>query len=56
MPEYIGPFKIIERFGLIALKLALPSSLNIHPVFHVSLLHTYRPNGTCQPPLHPESL
>lgn len=45
----------IERIGCVAYRLALPKNLAVHPVFHVSLLHTYRSNGTCQPRLHSES-
>ncbi|GJV74680.1 hypothetical protein Tco_1506264 [Tanacetum coccineum] len=37
--RYIGPFKIIERIGPVAYKLALPDKLHgIHSTFHVSNL------------------
>ena len=38
-PRYIGPFKILERIGVIAHRLALPPDMSqVHPVFHVSML------------------
>ncbi|GJZ39677.1 hypothetical protein Tco_0586240 [Tanacetum coccineum] len=36
-PLYIGPFKILERIGLVAYKFKVPEELsNIHSTFHVS--------------------
>nr|GEX63571.1 hypothetical protein [Tanacetum cinerariifolium] len=38
-PQYIGPFEIIERIGLVTYKLELPEKLRgIHNTFHVSNL------------------
>ncbi|GKF27136.1 hypothetical protein Tco_0083030, partial [Tanacetum coccineum] len=38
-PWYIGPFKILERIGLVAYKLELREELsNVHNTFHVSNL------------------
>ncbi|GJS82246.1 putative reverse transcriptase domain-containing protein [Tanacetum coccineum] len=38
-PRYIGPFKILERIGLVAYKLELPEELsNVYSTFHVSNL------------------
>ncbi|GJZ91711.1 putative reverse transcriptase domain-containing protein [Tanacetum coccineum] len=37
--RYVGPFKILERIGLIAYRLRLPEELNsVHDTFHVSNL------------------
>jgi hypothetical protein len=38
---YCGPFKILERIGHVAYMFALPASMSIHNVFHVSLLKKY---------------
>ena len=44
-PKFIGPFKIIERIGLVAYKLALPPSFSgVNNVFHVLMLRKYMTN------------
>ena len=41
-PRFICPFPITDRIGEVAYKLVLPPQLvNIHPVFHVSMLRKY---------------
>ncbi|XP_057973830.1 uncharacterized protein LOC131161861 [Malania oleifera] len=41
-PRFIGPFKILERVGPAAYRLALLSVLSkIHDMFHVSMLRKY---------------
>ena len=40
----LGPFSIIEPIGSSAFRLQLPSSMQIHPSFHVSLLELHVEN------------
>ena len=41
-PQFVGPFEILERVGVVAYRLALPPSLSaVHNVFHVSMLRKY---------------
>ena len=39
--RFCGPFEILNRIGHVAYELALPPSINVHNVFHVSLLKKY---------------
>jgi hypothetical protein len=38
---FYGPFEILDRIGPIAYMFALPASMNMHNVFHLSLLKKY---------------
>jgi hypothetical protein len=38
---FCGPFEKLDRIGLVAYFLALSASMNVHNVFHVSLLKKY---------------
>ena len=41
-PRYVGPFKVLEKVGVLAYRVALPPKLGkIHNVFHVSSLRKY---------------
>ena len=37
-PRYVGPFKILDRIGLVAYQMALPPYIRIHDFFHIYLL------------------
>jgi hypothetical protein len=39
--RYCGPLEILEKIGLVSYMLALPTSMKVHSVFHVSLLKKY---------------
>ena len=39
--QYCGPFEVLYRVGPIAYRLALPTTVKAHNVFHVSLLKKY---------------
>ena len=40
-PWYFRPFEILERIGPVVHRLALPLTVKVHDVFHVSLLKIY---------------
>jgi hypothetical protein len=43
--RFFGPFEILERIGLVAYMLALPASMTIHNLFHVSFIKKYIHDG-----------
>ncbi len=45
-----GPYRIIEKIGKVVYRLDLPASLQIHNVFHVSLLRDHKPQVGEQSP------
>ena len=51
-PRRVGPYEITSKNSSVSYKLAIPSTWNIHNVFHVSLLTKgSKPNSTEQLPL-----
>jgi hypothetical protein len=51
--RYLGPFTVEKVVNPVAYKLKLPSSLKIHPVFHVSVLQPWRVDHEHPEHVHP---
>ena len=49
VPRWLGPFVIKERLSSEVYRLEIPS-LQVHPVFHISLLKPWKADGTRLPP------
>jgi hypothetical protein len=43
--KFCGPFEILERIGLVAYMIALPTFMFVHNVFHVALIKKYIPDA-----------
>ena len=52
LPKYMGPYRVGQRVGPVAYKVQLPSHMQMHNVFHVSLLkdHHYDGRHRAEPP------
>jgi hypothetical protein len=44
-PKFIGPYEVTKRVGKVSYELALPDSMRIHPVFHISKLRKHKDGG-----------
>jgi len=56
LPRFIGPYRVKRVISPTAYELVLPSSMRIHPVFHVHLLKPYLDGRDAMPervPTHP---
>jgi hypothetical protein len=42
--RYCGTFEILENIGSVAYMLAIPGSMRVHNIFHVSLVMKYVPD------------
>ena len=45
-PRYCGPFEVLAKIGPVAYQLALPPNIQVHDVFHISLLKIYIHDAT----------
>jgi len=52
-PRYLGPFTVIKVVSPVSYKLSLPSSMAVHPVFHVSRLLPWTVNPSDEFPDRP---
>ena len=56
LPRFVGPFKVLDRVGVVSYRIALPQCMKCHPVFHVSKLKPYSKSVRFQPPPVPQAV
>ena len=49
-PKWLGPFKIVKQINKVTFKLDLQGKLQVHLVFHTSLLRPYEANDDAKFP------
>jgi transposase InsO family protein len=54
-PRWIGPFTILQKLSPLTYRLDLPSSLSVHPVFHISKLRLHCQSERFDPHRDPSS-
>ena len=52
----MGPFAVVKHVGAVAYQLLLLPTLQVHPVFHVSLLRAYNARGEHRHSLPPDPI
>ena len=41
-PRFVGPFQVEAQVGANPFKVSLPATMQVHPVFNISLLQPYQ--------------